>query len=248
MDGYDEETYGDAFADVYDDWYEGVSDVATTVSTLLELAGSGPVVELGVGTGRLAIPLALAGRERGVEVVGIDASRAMLERLEVGDGERLVRSVRGNMVTDLPEGPFSLVFIAYNTLFNLTGDGEQAACFRAVVERLQPGGRFVVEAFVPDDPPHRGDGVTVRSLSADRVVLSVTVNDPDRRSAEGQFIELTERGGVRLRPWSIRYASPDDLDRMADEVALDLEFRWETFDRDPFDGVSPRHVSVYRRR
>lgn len=251
--GYDGRTYGDAFCDVYDDWYHDVSDVDATVADLLALAAihdgkpPGPILELGVGTGRLAVPLARAGRALGVRVTGIDASEAMLARLAERDAEQLVEAVAGDMVEHLPEGPFALVFVAYNTLFNLTAEGAQAACLAAVAERLLPGGRFVVEAFVPDDPPREGDHVSVRSIAADRVVLSVSVHDARRRTAEGQFVEITEAGGIRLRPWSIRYSTPSELDAWAAAAGLELEHRWEAFGRVPLTDDSARHVSVYRR-
>jgi SAM-dependent methyltransferase len=247
MQGYDASSYGDGFADVYDDWYHGISDVGLTVAELLDLAGTGPVLELGVGTGRIAVPLAEAGLRRGLTVVGIDASEAMLGRLAWRDPGRLVTAVLGDMRNDLPDGPFALVFAAYNTLFNLTGDGDQARCFGDVAERLQPGGRFVVEAFVPDDPPPGGDSVTVRSMTADRVVLSISVDDPERQCASGHFVELSEAGGVRLRPWSIRYSTPVQLDEYARATGFTLEQRWESFGRTPFDDESASHVSVYRR-
>jgi hypothetical protein len=151
------------------------------------------------------------------------------------------------MATGLPGGPFTLVFVAYNTLFNLVTATHQRECFAEVTARLAPGGRFVVEAFVPDHPPRDGDLVEVRSLTADRVVLSVSRHVADDQRAEGQFVELSEAGGVRLRPWSIRYAPPDELDAMAHEAGLDLEERWEAFGGRPWAPDSPRHVSVYRR-
>jgi SAM-dependent methyltransferase len=246
VDGYGSRTYGEAFADVYDEWYAGISDVDTTVADLLDLAEGGPVLELGVGTGRLAVPLAEAGRVGGVRVVGVDTSPLMLERLAGRDTAHLVGAVEADMVTGLPAGPFGLVFVAYNTLFNLTDEGAHAACFSAVAERLRPGGRFVIEAFVPDDPPRSGDDVSVRTLAADRVVLSVTRHEPDRQSVAGQFVELTEAGGVRLRPWAIRYATPEQLDRLAEAAGFTLEHRWSGFGRTPFETDSPRHVSVYR--
>jgi SAM-dependent methyltransferase len=248
MDGYDETTYGDAFADVYDDWYASISDVAATTETLLELADGGAVLELGVGTGRLAVPLAVAGRERGVGVTGLDSSRAMLDRLAERDPDHLVTPRLGNMAGPLPRGPFRLAVVAYNTLFNLTTPELQAECFRAVADVLAPGGRFVVEAFVPDRSAGRSSDVSVRSLTADRVVLSVSLQDPDGQTAEGQFVEFTEAGGVRLRPWSIRYSTPDELDRMADDAGFDVEHRWASFDRSPFDDAADRHVTVFRRR
>ena len=246
MDGYDDSTYGDAFADVYDEWYEGISDVDTTVATLLELAGRGAVLELGVGTGRLAVPLAIAGRPSGLSVTGIDASPAMLERLGARESGELVDGKLGNMSGPLPDGPFHLVFVAYNTLFNLTDASLQKACFGAVAQVLAPGGRFVVEAFVPDDTRSRASDVSVRSLTADRVVLSVSLQHPEKQMAEGQFVEFTQAGGVRLRPWSIRYAGPDELDSMAISAGFRVEHRWESFAREPFEDESERHVTVYR--
>jgi SAM-dependent methyltransferase len=247
MHGYDASSYGDAFADVYDEWYQGISDVELTVVELLDLAGGGPVLELGVGTGRLAVPLAEAGLTDGVAVVGIDASEAMLARLAWRDPGQLVTAIHGDIRHDLPDGPFGLVFAAYNTLFNLTDEGAQARCFADVAQRLRPGGRLLIEAFVPDDPPREGDSVSVRSITVDSVVLSIAIHDPDRQSAIGQFVELTQTGGVRLRPWSIRYATPAQLDEYAGAAGLVLEHRWESFGRTPFGDDSARHVSVYRR-
>lgn len=248
MDGYDNTTYGDAFADVYDEWYQGISDIDATVADLLELAGVGPILELGVGTGRIAVPLAIAGAARNVHVVGVDSSEAMLSRLSERDVDALATVTTGDMVSGLPNGPFSLVFVAYNTLFNLTADGEQQACFRAVSERLSPGGRFVVEAFVPEVPGRYGNDVSVRSMTTNRVVLSVTVHRSDGQSIDGQFVEFTEAGGVRLRPWSIRYSAPIEIDVMAIDAGFELEHRWEQFGRTPFTDDSRRHVSVYLKK
>jgi SAM-dependent methyltransferase len=247
MDGYDDTTYGDAFADVYDEWYGGISDVDTTTAELLSLVTAGAVLELGVGTGRLSVPLALAGRGQGIVVSGLDTSRQMLDHLAQRDPDGLVRPMLGNMAGPLTGGPYELVFVAYNTLFNLTSHALQAACFRAVAEVLAPGGRFVVEAFVPDRTPTPSSDVSVRSIAADRVVLSVSTQDPEHQLAEGQFVEITEAGGVRLRPWSIRYSSPGELDEMATDVGFHVEHRWASFAREPFDTDSQRHVTVYRR-
>jgi SAM-dependent methyltransferase len=248
VQGYGSSSYGDRFADVYDDWYRGLSDVDVAVDALLELAGRGPVLELGVGTGRLAIPLASAGVGRGITVSGIDCSTAMLDVMRAKTGAELVDTHLGDMVDAMPDGPFELIFVAYNTLFNLADPDRQAGCFAAAAERLAPGGRFVVEAFVPDDPPRDGSAISVREMTADRVVLSVSVHHPAEQLAEGQFVELTEAGTVRLRPWSIRYAPPDELDAMAAAAGLQLEHRWLGFgDRDFRDG-DERHVSAWRAR
>ena len=113
--------------------------------------------------------------------------------------------------------------------------------------RLAPGGRFVVEAFVPDET-RDGDDVAVRTMTADRVVLSISRHDAAQQRAEGQFVEFTERGGVRLRPWSIRYRTPAQLDALADAAGLVLEARWLDMERRPFGADADRHVAVYRRR
>lgn len=245
--GFDNTSYGTGFADVYDEWYADVSPTATTVELLAELAGTEPILELGVGTGRLALPLAAAVAP--TPVWGIDSSPEMLDVLVAKDVAKTVKVVEGDMVAGLPSGPFSLVFVAYNTLFNLTEAADQRACFARVADRLSPGGRFVVEAFVPVEPAgtEARDRISVRSMSADEVVLSITRNNPDAQLAAGQFIELRDGQPVRLRPWAIRYTTVEELDRMAIETGFALENRWADADRSRFDADSTRHISVYRR-
>lgn len=251
MRGYHSGSYGDAFADVYDDWYRDIGDIDTTVGFVAGLAGDGgAVLELGVGTGRLAVPLAAAG----CRVTGIDASAKMLDRLASNDPHRTVVGVLGDMVDDLPAGPFDVVLAAYNALFNLLDERRQRRCFAEVAARLGTGGAFVVEAFVPRRPSDvagESDGpsqVTVRSIGTDHVVLSASVHDQPAQRVDGQFIEITESGGIRLRPWAIRYADTDEIDHFATESGLTFDGRWEDFHRAPFDDASERHVTVYRRR
>jgi SAM-dependent methyltransferase len=248
MQGYGPTSYGDGFADVYDDWYAGQDDADVAADVVADLArrtaggeGRPRILELGVGTGRLAIPIA----RRGIVVHGVDASPAMLERLRARDGAGQVTLTTGDMVEDQPPGPFDLVLVAYNTLFNLDSFERQAACFGAVAGRLRPGGSFVIEAFVPEDPPRDGTEVDVRSMTASEVVLSVSTHDPTRQRAEGHFVHLATGAPVRLRPWSIRYAPPDELDAMATAAGLTLRERWADFHRSPFTDESDRHVSVY---
>lgn len=242
MRGFGPATYGDAFADVYDDWYADISDVAATVSCLHALAGTGPVLELGVGTGRLALPLAAAG----VEVHGIDASEAMLDRLRAKPGSQAITLTAGDMAADLPAGLFTLVVCAYNTFFNLGSAEAQATCFAAVSKSLAPGGRFALEVFVPDEPPRSGTSVGVRELTTDRVVLSVAQYDAAAQDAHGQFVELTEAGGVRLRPWAIHWSTPAQLDAMAAGAGFTLESRSGGWSGEPFTPDCDEHVSIYR--
>src|SRR5262245_23536291 len=233
-------------ADVYDEWYADLSDVGAAVATISRLAAGGPVLELGTGTGRLSIPLAAAG----LEVSGVDVSPAMVDRLRGKPGGDRVAVVVGDMASDrdLPPGPFAVVFVAFNTFFDLTTAEEQARCFAAVASRLAPDGSFLVEGFVPDDGLiEAGSRVEVRSLTVDRVVLTVSRHDAAAQRAEGQFGELTEAGGVRLRPWSLRYAPPPELDEMARPAGLELAERWGSWGGTAFTADSPHHVSRYRR-
>ena len=245
MRGYDRRSYGDGFADVYDEWYADVTDVVATVKRMVEVAGDrGRVLELGVGTGRLAVPMADAG----LQVIGIDSSEAMLTKLAGRDIDGRVESILGDMIDDLPDGLFDAVLIAYNTIFNLLDDGEQQRLFHQVAARLEPYGAFVVEAFVPDFGP--GDGaseVGVRSMAVGHVVLSVSVNRPDEQLAEGQFVQFSESGGVQLRPWSIRWATPRQLDEMADAAGLRLVERVGDMAGVAFTDDSTQHVSIYQR-
>lgn len=244
MRGYDDASYGEGFADVYDDWYTSITDVEASVATLTALAGGGRVLELGVGTGRLAIPLAASG----LEVHGVDSSTAMLKRLRAKPGGEAVRASLADMADDLPAGPFTLAFIAYNTFWNLLTETRQRKCCSTVAQSLAADGIFVVEAFVPDqalhDPPSQ---VGVRSLAVDRVVLSVTIGTAQDQRAEGQFIDITEAAGIRLRPWSVRWVTVEQLDEMTADAGLVLTDRWAAFDRSPFGPTSTRHVSVYRK-
>jgi len=239
--GYGPSSYGDGIADVYDDWYEQL-EVDAPVTALATLAGDGPVLELGIGTGRLALPLAA----RGVRVSGVDASPAMVARLRAKPGGDRIDVVVGDMTGLDPAGPFTLAFAAVNTFFNLTAAGAQEACFQAVAARLVTGGRFVVDAFVPD-PDEDGDSVRVRTVAADRVVLDVVHTDVSGQRAFGQIVELVDGEPVRLRPWSVRWSTPDQLDAMATAAGLEREHRWSDWEAGAFGPDSPRHVSVWRR-
>jgi SAM-dependent methyltransferase len=150
VDGYGPASYGDAMADVYDEWYAELPQLDAAIECLAGLAEGGTVLELGVGTGRLALPLAA----RGVRVVGVDASAAMIERLRAKPGSDAVEAVVGDMAASSPAGPFTLAFAAVNTFFGLDTEHAQAECFASVAARLSSGGRLAIEAFVPD----AGDG------------------------------------------------------------------------------------------
>jgi hypothetical protein len=180
-----------------------------------------------------------------VPVTGIDASARMVERLRAKPGADAVDVTVGDMSVDLPAGPFAVIFVAFNTLFNLLSKDAQARCIGLVASRLSPHGAFAVEGFVPAEQRPVGARVEVRSLTDDQVVLNVSRHEPDAQHVAGQFVELTKRG-VRLRPWAIRYSSPAELDEMALSCGLELEHRWADWGETPFTRDSPYHVSVYR--
>lgn len=252
MEGYDASTYGDRFADVYDDWYGALTDAdacADHVAARVEEAGGGPVLELGVGSGRLALPLV----DRGLEVHGIDASAAMVERLRAKPGGAGVAVTIGDMadlVLDrVPDGGFAVVLVAFNTFFNLGTEAAQVRCLARVREVLAPTGTLLLEAFVPAEP---GDGtadtaVTPRDLTLDEVVLSVSRRDPIAQTVTGQHVHITE-AGVRLRPWHLRYATPAQLDELAGSAGLALISRTAGWRGEPFTDGSSAHVSAYRPR
>jgi SAM-dependent methyltransferase len=243
VDGYDAATYGDRFAEVYDDWYGTLTDTDACVSAIADLAEGGPVLELGVGTGRLAIPLAA----RGLAVTGVDASPAMLSRLAAKPGGDRVTAVLGDMADpQVGDARFATAFVAYNTLFNLVDLGDQQRCLANVARLLRPGGHLVVEAFVPDPDLVAGDRVAPRRVSVDRVVLSVSRSEPERQEVSGQYVDITE-AGIRLRPWQIRWSTPQQLDDMAVAAGLELAERWSTWGGDPFTADADAHVSRYRR-
>jgi SAM-dependent methyltransferase len=258
MHGYDASTYGERWADVYDDWYDDPDEVASTVDCLATVAGpperaSGPVLELGIGTGRIALPLAA----RGYDVRGVDASPAMVEVLRRKASATEIPVHLGDMADlQCPARPGEGaaphcrgVFVAYNTFFNLADDAAQRACLRGVARVLEPGGWFLCAAFVPDldeAPAPRGT-VGVRTLTTDRVVLTADRHDLDAQTISGQFIDITT-AGIALRPFHIRYVLPAQLDDMARAAGLELDARWGGWDQQPFDESSAVQVALYRRR
>jgi SAM-dependent methyltransferase len=249
VEGYEASTYGDRFADVYDDWYGEVTDAdacARRLAALVDEAGGGPVLELGVGSGRLALPLAA----RGIEVHGIDASTAMLDRLRAKpEGDALTLTLGDMADLDLADPPpFAVVFVAFNTFFNLGSAAAQARCLERVAALLAPNGLFVLEAFVPIESHHAPTGASVapRRITADEVVLSVSQHDAEAHTVTGQHIHVTE-AGIRLRPWHLRYAYPEELDAMAEAAGLRLAWRHGGWDGRPFTTDSSVHVSAYDR-
>jgi len=216
--------------------------VEPAVETLAELAGGGAALEFAVGTGRIALPLA----ERGVRVVGIDNSEAMLGRLREKAGVERVEAMVGDMATTRVEGEFSLVYLVFNTIFNLTTQDGQVACFENAAAHLRSGGRFVIEARVPE-LQRLPLGQTVLPWRADPEGISYYVYDVVTQRLSGQHYHLVD-GKLEASPTEMRYAWPAELDLMARLAGMRLEERWAGWQRESFTTLSPSHVSVYKKR
>ena len=243
MTGRDPSTYGDRMAGVYDEWFGEPGEAEEAAGFLAGLAGPGPALELGIGTGRVALPLL----RRGTAVRGIDASEAMVDRLRAKPGGEDIPVTFGDFVEVGVEGSFPLVYVVFNTFFALLTQEDQARCFANVARRLDTGGTFVMEAFVPD--PARFDSgqvVQTKRVGAGEVVLECSRHDPVRQRVDSQNV-VVRADGARLYPASIRYAWPSELDLMARLAGLRLRERWADWSRGPFTARSGGHVSVYEK-
>jgi len=232
-----EDHFGEAVAARYDGGPMFSDEVVgPTVDVLAELAGDGSALELGIGTGRIALPLA----QRGVPVHGIDLSQAMVARLREKPRSAEIGTTIGDFATTRVDETFRLVYLVFNTIMNLTTQDAQVACFENAARHLEPGGSFVVEVMVPDLrrlPPGE------RYVVFDVEVGHVGVDEYD----------VVEQGLVshhytdRLASVPFRYAWPAELDLMARIAGLALRERWADWDRSPFTSESRKHVSVWER-
>ncbi len=240
-DAYDPTAYGTEIADEYDELYDDMFETDTAVACLTELAAGGPVLELGIGTGRLALPLARTG----LEVHGVEASEEMVALLRAKPGGADMPVVVGDFAEVSVPGTFSLVILAVNTIYALPDQDAQVRCFANAASHLAPGGRFVLDAWVPDVVQFRdGPSVRPRSISDKRVALVLAEHDPVRQRINTTQVHLRNTG-VRLHPVNHRYAWPSELDLMARLAGLRLQDRWGWWDKTPFVATSNMHVSVY---
>jgi SAM-dependent methyltransferase len=216
------------------------SAVEPVVELLAELAGDGRALELGIGTGRIALPLA----ERGVPVHGIELSSAMVERLRAKPGGDIEVTI-GDFATTRVEGAFAVVYLVFNTIMNLTTQREQVACFRNAAAHLAPGGCFVVETGLPDIrrlPP----GETLRAFRADDTGWGVDEFDVAAQRVTSHHLELAD-GEVHRVSIPFRYVWPSELDLMAELAGMRLRERWGGWAREPFTSESRSHVSVWEK-
>ncbi len=242
MEHFTSRTFGERFAEMYDRLTER-ADTPATVAFLDQLAGGGRALELAVGTGRIALPLAA----RGVHVDGVEISSEMVAKLRAKPGGDTIAVTMGDFA-DMPvSGTYRLVYVVFNTLFNLVTQDDQVRCFQNVAAHLADDGSFVVEAFVPD-PTHFRDGqyVDAEAVGVDEVWLDVCRHDAATQRLDEVHVSLSAQG-VRLYPVVTRYAWPSEIDLMARIAGLRLKERWSGWEREPFTSASLTHVSVYRR-
>jgi SAM-dependent methyltransferase len=250
MSGFADPTFfGDRYARSYDANHP--LDPAPAVEFLADLAPNGArVLELAIGTGRVAIPLAA----RGVAVEGIEASPDMVEEMRAKPGGDAIPTIIGDMadVASLTgtegTGPYAMAYLVFNTLFNLPSQARQVDCFRGVAAVLEPGGVFVVECFIQDrtEFDQRNQRVATRALTEDSVRMEFQLHDPVEQTVTYQRVTF-DAAGTTLNPLRLRYCWPSELDLMAQLAGMRLRERYTDWDRSPFTGASGKHVSVYER-
>jgi SAM-dependent methyltransferase len=239
-DGYFDERDADRYDETYAYQFEP-EVVDPVVDLLAELAGTGRALELGVGTGRVALPLA----RRGVSVHGIELSRAMAARLKAKPVADAVAITIGDFSTATVDGTFRVAYVLVNTIMNLTTQEAQVACFRNVAAHLEPGGCFVVEVLVPELqrlPP----GEAHRVFSADERHWGIDEFDVARQGLiSHHFLEVD--GHLERRSIPFRYVWPSELDLMAQLAGMRLRDRWSGWRREPFTNDSTKHLSIWEK-
>ena len=243
-----QQLWDDEAARKYDTPGEGMFSpevLGPTVEVLSKLAGNGPAVEFAIGTGRVAIPLS----EAGVRVAGIELSHAMISRLREKDGAEAIPVVQGDMTETVAGDNFSLAFLVFNTIANLLTQEEQVRCFQNAARHLAPGGRFVIELWVPQLrslAPGHGGTVEVSQPG----YLLVDTYDVVQQHVVSHHVgfgpELSDGREARIVRTPHRFIWPSELDLMARLAGFELESRWADWDGSEFTGESRSHVSVYR--
>jgi SAM-dependent methyltransferase len=237
--------YGEDWAPHYDQRYDDVDP--KLLDFLVDAAGPRLLaVELGVGTGRVAIPLAA----RGISVTGVDLSPSMLEVLRSRDENGLINVIEGDMAEVPVNGEFPLICVVANSFFMMLHQERQLACFRNVASHLEPGGRFVLECFVPDMTRYGSNNTNISVLDVGTDgghTYDIAALDPVNQRITSHHVSRSADGETTVLPVVLRYAWPAELDLMAKLAGLTLEARYGGFDRSPFTEESTSHVSVYRR-
>jgi SAM-dependent methyltransferase len=233
--------YRTAFAEHYDTWFGALGDTADTVELLTTLAGPGPVLELGIGTGRVALPL----QARGVRVSGVDASEAMVAQLRAKPGGERITVTIGDFSQVPVQGRFSLIYLAAGTFFELPSQDDQLRCFANVARRLAPGGLFVCDANLPEAlfATQSANG-QVLATGGEELVVRYRQLDPAAQRYVSHYLVVSD-GCTRHMTVSFRYAAPGELDLMAHLAGLRLRERLGSWSGARFTRSSVYHVSVY---
>ena len=236
-------SYGDHIAADYDDLHAHM-DPTDAVEALAALTGGGRALELGIGTGRIALPLVA----RGIDVHGIDASKAMVAELRAKPGGDAIPVTMGDFADVGVDGEFDLIFVAFNTFFALLTQEEQSRCVRNVAARLGPGGVFVVEAFVPDMCRYDDSGQSLHEQRTDgeHAVFHVSQLDLAHQRISTRLVSIDGERTTQY-PIEIRYVWPSELDLMAQLAGLRLRERWSDWQGGQFTAASQSHVSIYER-
>jgi len=233
--------FDQAIASHYDAEHIPAADLTATVDFLAELAGGDAALELAIGTGRVAVPLAA----RGIEVHGVELSRAMVNEMRKKPLAASIPVTIGDMATTRVEQKFGLVFLVFNTITNLTTQAEQVACFRNAAEHLRPGGHFVVETFVPP-LTQLADGQT--RIDFEQTETHSGFNEIDVATQSLVSHHTWKRGDETLRrSMRFRYVWPSELDLMAQLAGMTLAERFSNWERSAFNASSSSHVSVWRK-
>jgi SAM-dependent methyltransferase len=235
-------SFGDDVSELYRDLQRG--DEIAAVEFLARLAGNGPALELAIGTGRIALPLAA----RGIRVEGIDISPAMVDQLRAKPGGDKIPVVIGDFADVPASGTYRLIYVVWNTLFNLLTQEDQVKCFMNVAHHLTEDGSFVIEALVPAFlyRLQNDQYVEAEAIEVNEVRLDVLRHDAGRQMIEESHVSLSTEG-IHLNPVVQRYAWPSELDLMARIAGLRLKNRWGGWSQEPFGANSGTHVSVYGR-
>jgi SAM-dependent methyltransferase len=246
--GYDAATYGESFADVYDDWYADLNDEDFIASVAAALpTRSARILELGVGTGRLVRQLRALRHGYEDTIIGVDTSEAMLAIARSADLGPTTTLLNMDFSQSLPDGTFDAVFVGYNTFFNLPTTEAMQQCMGLVASRLGQGASFHIDVVHPR-PSGESDHMRIRTMTTGEVVLSISRHDEDAQRITGQFVQFIHGGQTRLRPWSVRYWTPQQLDTHASTHGLTLLSRHGDGSGAQFTNSSPRHVSRYQRK
>jgi SAM-dependent methyltransferase len=244
MPRFEPKTYGDHIAPVYDEWEAEFVVGEDQLTFLKDLAGKGPALEFGIGTGRVALPLS----GKGIRVEGVDASRAMVAKLREKSQGRDLRVKIGDMARVGMGTRYSLIYVVFNTFFHLTTQDDQVRCFANAARHLRRNGYFVLETFFPDLSRFpRDQSVTVKGVEVDRVRVQLAVLDRSEQRVTSQ--DATFQGGrVTLYPNQVRFAWPSELDLMARLAGLHRVGRYGGWDRRPFrPDTGTLYISVYQR-